>query len=411
MLSPSPRWSPSTKRLVITASLIFIALFIYRFRDVIQPVVLALLLAYILNPIVNFLTRTTRMSRTLAVALVYLALIAVIILTPVVLLPRLIDQVGALARNLPEYITDLSALLSQPVQIGPYQVDLSSQLSTLGSQVGSVVQQAMTQTLSILSGIANFITLLIFILVISFYLLKDAPSLLHSIEQAAMPEYRHDLRRLISETGRTWNAFLRGQLILSLTVGSIVAVATTILGVPNSLLLGILAALGEFIPFFGPGLAAIPGILLAYFQGSTWLTPQPFNNLTFAIIVLIMYVLNQQVENNVLVPRIIGQSLNLHPVVVLIGAIMGASLAGILGILLAAPTLATLRLLARYIYYKLLDQDPFPEEARPPEPIPEALPAIAGAHSDRGAPVAPLTAPEATDEPPSTANSQPAIEN
>jgi len=411
MLSPSPRWSPSTKRLVITASLIFIALFIYRFRDVIQPVVLALLLAYILNPIVNFLTRATRMSRTLAVALVYLALIAVIVLTPVVLLPRLIDQVGALARNLPQYITDLSAVLSQPVQIGPYQVDLGGQLSTLGSQLGGVVQQAMTQTLSILSGIANFITLLIFILVISFYLLKDAPSLLRSIEQVATPEYRHDLRRLISETGRTWNAFLRGQLILSLTVGSIVAVATTILGVPNSLLLGILAALGEFIPFFGPGLAAIPGILLAYFQGSTWLTPQPFNNLTFAFIVLIMYVLNQQVENNILVPRIIGQSLNLHPVVVLIGAIMGASLAGILGILLAAPTLATLRLLGRYIYYKLLDQDPFPEEAGPPEPVPEALPANAGAHSDRGGAGVPLTAPEATDEPHSATSVQPTIEN
>jgi predicted PurR-regulated permease PerM len=356
--------------LVVAASLILIALFIYRFSDVIQTVVIALLLAYILNPLVTLITRWARTSRTLVAALVYLVLVAIIIVLPVVLVPRLIEQVTALAENLPDYIASLSTLLSQPLQLGPYQIDLSGQLTTLSSQLGGVIQQLTTQTLSLLGGIANFVTLLILILVISFYLLKDAPFLVQSIEQVAPPEYRYDLRRLLVETGHTWNSFLRGQLTLALVVGSIVAVATTILGVPNSLLLGILAALGEFIPFIGPGLAAVPGVLIALFQGSTWLTPQPFDNTTFAAIVLVMYVLNQQVENNVLVPRIIGQSLNLHPVVVLVAAIMGASLAGILGILLAAPALATIRLGGRYIYRKLLDQDPFPEE-EPPEPVPE----------------------------------------
>lgn len=378
MTPRSPRWSTGTKRLVVTASLIFVALFVYRFRDVIQPLIIALLLAYILNPLVALITRVTRMSRTLAVVLIYLALVAALIAAPIVFVPRLIEQVTGLAENLPAYIANVSDLLSQPIQIGPYQLDLSSQLSTITSQLGGLIQQATTQTLAVLSGIANFITLLIFILVISFYMLKDAPTLLRSIEQIATPEYRYDLRRLLIETGRTWNAFLRGQLTLALTVGTIVAVATTILGMRNSLLLGILAALGEFIPFIGPGLAAIPGILLAYFQGSTWLTPQPFDNTAFAAIVLTMYVLNQQVENNVLVPRIIGQSLNLHPLVVLIGAIMGASLAGILGILLAAPALATLRLLGSYVYHKLLDEDPFPEEP-PPAPVPEAPPGAAEA--------------------------------
>jgi len=388
MTVPSPRWSPSTKRLVITSSLILVALFIYRFRDVIMPLVVALLLAYILSPLVALITRLTRMPRTLAVVLVYLALVAALIIVPIVLVPRMAEQVTALGSNLPKYIAAISTVLSKPIHVGPYEVDLSGQLNTLTSQLAGLIQQGASQTVSILSGVASFVTLLIFVLLISFYMLKDAPVLLRSIERVATPEYRYDLRRLLIETGRTWNAFLRGQLILALTVGAIVAVVTTILGIRNSLILGILSALGEFLPVIGPGLAAIPGILLAYFQGSAWLTPEPLSNLAFAGLVLLFYVINQQVENSVLVPRIIGRSLDLHPLVILTGVVMGASLAGIVGILLAAPTLATLRLLARYVYHKLLDQDPFPEEAEPaagPAPEPQAVAEVATAPSPAAA--------------------------
>jgi predicted PurR-regulated permease PerM len=126
-----------------------------------------------------------------------------------------------------------------------------------------------------------------------------------------------------------------------------------------ALFLGLLAGILEFIPNIGPVLASIPAILLALFQNeSSWLGSLvgPF---WFALIVLLLYGLIQRVENVYLVPRIIGRSLNLHPLVVLIGAVVGASVAGIFGILLAAPLLATARLILAYIYHKLLDQPPF----------------------------------------------------
>jgi predicted PurR-regulated permease PerM len=130
--------------------------------------------------------------------------------------------------------------------------------------------------------------------------------------------------------------------------------------VRNSLVLGIVAGVLEIVPNIGPAIAAVPAVLIAYFRGPTYL---PISNGWFALLVIAIYIVIQQVENNFLVPKIIGMSLNLHPLVVIIGAIVGANFAGILGIFLAPPTLATLRILGRYAYRKLLDLEPFPEEA------------------------------------------------
>ena len=161
----------------------------------------------------------------------------------------------------------------------------------------------------------------------------------------------------------------------------VVSVATFILalivGLPNALLLAIIAGIAEFIPNLGPVLAAIPAVLIALFQSeSSWLGAQ-LSPLVYAGIVLGIYVLIQQVENIVLVPRIIGRSLNLHPFVVFLGAIAGASVAGILGILLAAPILATLRLLLIYMFRKLSDASPFPlSEPAPAPKLPAQLEAV-----------------------------------
>ncbi len=141
----------------------------------------------------------------------------------------------------------------------------------------------------------------------------------------------------------------------------------TAIGLPNAPALGLLAGVLEFIPNVGPILAAVPAILIALFQGSYWL---PLSNFWFAVLVAGLYVLIQQVEANLLIPRIMGRSLNLHPLVVLVAVILGGSLAGILGVLIAAPTVATLRVLGEYIYRRLTDQEPFPSAPVRPSPRP-----------------------------------------
>jgi predicted PurR-regulated permease PerM len=130
-----------------------------------------------------------------------------------------------------------------------------------------------------------------------------------------------------------------------------------ILGVNNALALGILAGILEFLPVVGPLLSAVAAVLVALFQGTnSWgLSP-----LVFAGVVLAAMILIQQIENYLLVPRIVGDSLELHPLVVMISVLMGTSLAGLLGAVLAAPVVATIKLLGTYLWRKLLDLPPFP---------------------------------------------------
>ena len=163
----------------------------------------------------------------------------------------------------------------------------------------------------------------------------------------------------------TWRAFFRGQILLSISVGFVTFVTTALLGLPGALVLGILAGVLEVVPNLGPVLAAIPAVLLALIQGSRFL---PLDNWVFALIVAGLYVLIQQVENNLLVPRIMGHSLDLHPMIVLIGVVVGTATAGILGAFLAAPLLASLKVLGMYAHAKLTDQVPFQKPVLPEAP-------------------------------------------
>jgi len=163
-----------------------------------------------------------------------------------------------------------------------------------------------------------------------------------------------------------------------------------VVGLRNALILGILAGVLEIIPNLGPALSSVPAILIALLQGSTRLE---MSNLWFALLVAGLYIFIQQVENNYLVPRIIGRSVNLPPVVVLLGVVAGASLAGILGIFLAAPTMATVRVLARYAYNKVLDveveavrptvEEPSDRGIEPEQPVQQAAQAAQAPSLDK----------------------------
>jgi predicted PurR-regulated permease PerM len=139
-----------------------------------------------------------------------------------------------------------------------------------------------------------------------------------------------------------------------------------LLGVQNALALGLLSGLLEFIPVLGPIIGAVAAVIVAFFQPSNYLGLAAWEH---ASLVLLAMILIQQLENNILVPRIVGEALDLHPLVVMIGVFMGGTIAGILGAILAAPVVATLKLLSTYAWRKMFDLPPFPK-AEPEEPAP-----------------------------------------
>ena len=201
---------------------------------------------------------------------------------------------------------------------------------------------------------------ILFVFVLMFYLLKDGAMFAQRTIDVTPDDYKNDVTRLLYELAQVWNAYLRGQLILNIFIGVTTFIVVALLGLPNALILGLLAGLLEFVPNLGPILAMIPAALLALFTQSSTL---PFlHGATFVLVVIVAYTLIQNFEAMVVVPRVMGGSLNLHPLVIIVGVLAGASLGGALGIILAAPIIASLRVIGLYIYGKLLDEPIFLDE-------------------------------------------------
>jgi HAD superfamily hydrolase (TIGR01509 family) len=352
-------WSPTTKRLIVVGLVIVLLLVLYVFRALLPPVAIALVLAYILKPLADLVERRTKLPRTLSVIIVFIVLLLVISLIPATVLPYAVDRFTRLNLDFQKLTNDLLTFLSQPISVLGYSISLQDVVGDLQGALQDLLRPFATQTVTVLFGVASSLLWLLSILVISFYLVKDAGRLRSFLDRLAPSGYIEELRRLREEINRVWKAFFRGQLLLGIIIGVVVWLAMIAVGLPNAGLMGLLAGLLEVIPTFGPVLATIPALLVAFFLGSTYL---PLSNFWFAVLVLGIYTLIQQLENAYLVPRIMGRRLQLHPVVVFIGVLAGGLLFGALGVLLAAPIIGTLRVALSYTYAKLLDEDPYPPE-------------------------------------------------
>ncbi|MEZ4580050.1 MAG: AI-2E family transporter [Caldilineaceae bacterium] len=227
------------------------------------------------------------------------------------------------------------------------------------------------------------LSLLVFAL--SIYVARDMPRFGGIISDLAhQPGYRQDADRLLTDFARIWAAYLRGQVVLALIIGVVVTMALAAMGVNNALGLGALAGALEFLPIIGPVASTVAAVIVAFFQN------EPFFGLAFywrPVAVAVVMLVIQQVENNILVPRIVGRALDLHPLVTMVAVLMGASLAGILGAVLAAPVVASLKLLGMYAWRKMLDLPPFADWEEPPAlPPPDAVAPAAGKDDKIAAP-------------------------
>ncbi len=368
--SPPPRsapWGPETRRWVLIGLVVALALVLYWIREIIPVLILALLLAYLFNPLVVLLHRRFKLTRLQATIILYLAFIALLIALGITLVPLLVRQLRGFLDDLDQVVAQIDAALRQlPLQdVLGIQLDSAFLVNQLRSEVTSVSGFIPRFLLGAVSRALSTVV----ILVLSFYLLKDADWIGRSIDNAVPTEYRDEVQHIKAQLATIWSSFLRGQVLLALIIGVTTSIVLTVLGVRNALLLGLLAGVLEVVPTIGPILSAIPAVLLAFFQGSAiW----PIENTTFALIVILAYVLIQQLENHLVVPTVLGSSVNLPAGVILFGALAGASIAGVLGIFLAAPVLATARLVLQYLLRKLFEPLP-PLTDTQRSPLPEQM--------------------------------------
>jgi predicted PurR-regulated permease PerM len=360
-------WNSGTKITVILLLLGLGTFLLYRFSAILPPFILAVILAYILTPMVGFLQSRLHIPRTLAILLSYLVLLVAISILPLVVIPALAAQTQGLNLDIQRLLLQTESLLQNEYHLFGVMIPVKSIFEQAIGSVQGWVEPLFGQTLGFAVEVISSLVWIIFILVVSFYLIKDTNSLHDWIETLPPPSYRADFIRLRDEINRIWGAFFRGQLILVLVVSTIVTSVGLILGLPFALAMGVFAGILELLPSIGHGIWLTVAAILALTAGSLWIA---LPNWVFMMLIIGLHLIYQQFDLNYLIPRIIGRSLHLPPLVVILGIGAGAVLAGVLGILLAAPTIASARVLVRYIYANLFDLEPFPDSIVKPMPPP-----------------------------------------
>ena len=335
-----------SQKWLLLAGLAGIGVLIYLLAPVLTPFLTAALLAYLGDPLADRLER--KMPRTAAVALVFAVFLALLALLPLLLLPAIEQQFATLARGLPRYLewlqTGLAPWLQQTFGVDTAWLDWTSLLEaakTHWQQMGGVATQVMgaisQSGLALLAWLAN----LVLIPVVTFYLLRDWDVLMARIHELLPRRFEPTVVKLARESDEVLGAFLRGQLLVMVTLGFVYSVGLWLVGLDLALLIGLIAGLVSFVPYLG----FILGIVLA---GAA--SMMQFHDLAHLLPIAAVFGVGQALEGMLLTPWLVGDKIGLHPVAVIFAVMAGGQLFGFVGVLLALPTAAVVMVLLRHLH-------------------------------------------------------------
>lgn len=358
-LLPHPRRITPRGWLVL-ATVLLVGTLIFMARDALSPFMGGLVLAYLLTPGVRRVEmglpfRETRpdLARVLAVVLVYLGAIALLTIALAFALPPLIGQITRFFTELPVILEESQATLQGMLaelqaHVPPeVQKQIDEGVSRIGATIPEALQLGALTSFSIVTKTFGVLLGMLSVPVWLFFILKDRERL-HDFLYSLFPaRLWPDISAILAIINRILTAYIRAQLLLGLVIGVAVALGLTIMGVPFALVLGLIAGITEMIPLIGPILGSVVGIVvtLATNPDKFWL-------------VVGFYLVVQQVENNLLVPRVQGDALELHPAFIIMLLVAASEMAGLAGMLVAAPLAAVARDVYRYLYLRLGDVTP-----------------------------------------------------
>jgi len=381
--------------LLATAALI-LGIVLYAGRGALGPFIIGLLFVYLLAPPIERLARLG-IPRPVAILVVYAAAALLIVEGLNLMLRPLVDQIRQFATDLPGLVDQLRLQLERlgavyrGLELPPAIRDAADEwLARLASGDIGFDPAVLLPVLRATTGFVGTIFAFLIVPVWAFYLLKDQPSLVRSFRASVPPEWRADIDAVIAIVGRVFGSWIRGQVLLGLVVGIATFAGLLLLGATVNpvfsrfaVLLAVIAGLLELLPIIGPIIAAVPAILIGATVGAE-----------AAGAAFLLYLAIQQIENNVLVPKIQGDATELHPSAVILALVVGGAVAGLLGAILALPVTAAARDVYRYLFARLsVPGEPRsptpasepsrgdPEASAEPTPLPEGPPAAPPASS------------------------------
>ncbi len=358
--APTPRVA-----LVICAAIV-IGVVLYLGRHALTPFIVGALLVYMLDPAVGFVSRIRIGSRTiprgLAVLIVYLIVVVVVMQGLRLLLGPLVSQLIDYLRDLPTLIASLQSTLDSlaatyrdlnlPESVRAF---IDSALTDLGKGAGGIDFGSLLPIARTIAGTAASFFGFLIIPIWAFYILRDRVRLTDQLAASLPPAWRDEVWGVLTIIERVFGRWIRAQVLLGLIVGAATYGGLVLLGwfidprfLQFAVFLAVIAGILELLPIIGPIISMIPTLLVAL------TTSDP---LLGVIAVLILYLIVQQLENAVLVPKIQGDAVNLHPSVVIFALIVGGSIAGLLGAILAIPITAVARDVYRYLFRRLSEDE------------------------------------------------------
>lgn len=316
----------STLTIVKVILTLLILYFAYLMWDILVLLIIALILAVLIDPLADRFEKR-KIPRTLAVLLVYVILISLVSLIVVLLIPPLTTQFRQLTDNIPNYWNHLKTLGADDLLT---KYDLSSLQEGFRAIEGNLTKGIFTGLGGIFGGVVSFFL----VLVLTFYMVVEEKELKNIARSLIPARYQPYLSQVAGRMKEKMTAWLKGQLILCLIVGLAVFIGLSILGVKYALVLGLIAGFLEIIPYVGPWASAALAIFIALGQSPM-----------LALLTLILFIVVQQTENNLLVPKIMQKAVGLNPIISILAIITGAKLAGFLGVLFAIPIASALSIL------------------------------------------------------------------
>ena len=337
-------WTP---RRIITATLVVLgvialAYMMVNFYSVLVIAFIAFVLSTAIRPIVYLMGRL-KINPSLAVIIAYLLLLGILIGIILLLVPIITEQVAAITSKIPEYYTDFRTLLvssrSAIIRTISQRLPLDPPLSLIGITSTDTPQQdatvAVTQLFLTLKTVGISLFIIISTLLLAFYWTLDGERITRAMLSLVNPERRESAREVVGEIQQKMGAYIRGQIILDVSIAILATIAYFLIGLEYALVLGILAGILETVPILGPILGAIPPLLIALASGNT----------SAFIWVIVATVIIQQIEGTFLVPRVMDRTVGVNAVVTLLAFAAFGSLLGLVGGILAVPLAAIVQII------------------------------------------------------------------
>ncbi len=306
--------------------------FVYRIRTVLGLLAISVFLAVALGPAVEFFVRHG-LGRARSIVVTYLLILSVVVGIGLLVVPPIVNQVNAFVRHVPHYVDDLRKNKTFRKYDRRYHISrkLEDQAKKLPSRLGDAVGALQSVTVGVFGAIVQLVT----VLTMTFFLLRDGGTVFDFLVRLLRPKREEQVRSVARDVYGAVSGYVAGNLLISLIAGTVTWITLEILGVPFAVPLAVLMAFLDLIPLVGATIGAIAiGIVTAF-------SNFPTDTIVWAIVAVVY----QQVENNVIQPVVYRRTVNVHPLIVIVAILIGATLLGVLGALLAIPVAAAVQII------------------------------------------------------------------